>query len=165
MNWESPQAAQPAGNHLSRYFHFRGDYSLDADYSLNYFLWNEPGAYVFDGDGFGLGQPLPFMHMFEARTGLFQVCSSSSTPFQFEFARCSCFSLTVCFQPPVPFEQRYSDTAVDPALNASAASALGLSFPLFLSFSPQMCLCCSLFWLDLSIRRFPAHTFTSNIRT
>ena len=73
MNFEPPQAAQPSGSQISRLFHFRGDYTLDADYSLNYFMWNEPGAYEFDGDGFGMGKENPFMHMFEAKTGLFQV--------------------------------------------------------------------------------------------
>jgi hypothetical protein len=81
-NWESPHAAL-SGQHLSRLFHFRGDYSLDGDYSLNYFQWNNPS------DKF-LRQLIgehnnPFMHMFETRTGL--------------------------FQPEIPFELRYSDTA------------------------------------------------------
>ncbi len=71
-NWESPQAAQPAGNHLSRLFHFRGDYSLDADYSLNYFQWNKPEGIGSVNEAVGSGVN-PFLDMFETRTGLFQV--------------------------------------------------------------------------------------------
>jgi hypothetical protein len=79
-NWESPHAAL-SGQHLSRLFHYRGDYSLDADYSQNYFQWNNPTALrQLIGD-----RKDPFMYMFQTRTGL--------------------------FQPAVPFEQRYSDAA------------------------------------------------------
>ncbi len=81
-NWESPYNTLAGDSRLSR-FHFRGDYRLDADISLNYFQWSHPR------DGFIkqlIGQhENPFMHMFETKTGL--------------------------FQPAVPFEQRYSDVA------------------------------------------------------
>jgi hypothetical protein len=71
-NWETPQAAQPAGDYHSRLFHFQGNYRLDADYSLNYFQWNKPGGIGAPHEVVG-NQPNPFMHMFETRTGLFQV--------------------------------------------------------------------------------------------
>lgn len=81
-NYESPEVFL-SGQSISRLFHFRGDYSLDADYSLNYFQWNNPS------DNFLqllIGKRKnPFMHMFETRTGL--------------------------FQPEVPFDLRYNDSA------------------------------------------------------
>jgi hypothetical protein len=81
-NFESPEVFL-SGQSISRLFHFRGDYALGADYSLNYFQWNNP-ADVFLQQYVGKREN-PFMHMFKTRTGL--------------------------FQPEVPFELRYTDTA------------------------------------------------------
>ncbi len=85
-NWEPPQAAQPTGDHLSRLFHFRGDYSLDADYSLNYFQWNNPAGIGAPHDVVG-AKANPFMYMLETRTGLFQVVRALSCLFSGQFRR------------------------------------------------------------------------------